>query len=265
MKRSKKTYRFVIANDNTADLYLYASIVTACNHTVIEFAKNGKELIALAEEHQPDIILCDLIMPKMNGIEACSQIKKISPNTVCIITSAFAEIKNCYKSAFHKLNGFLFSPITVHKLNLCLNQIINQNQFYVDLTYRKDFFDSIKNISTELDKLANLTKLTELTELAEIAEYTDPPELAELNKDATAHDIVLHNGKHIKINDRHILLVSAIYHSLGRDKIADSLNITEQTVDTSVKRLKHNLSVEDRIQLIKLFGEWGYVRENIEY
>ncbi|MFN5025100.1 MAG: LuxR C-terminal-related transcriptional regulator [Bacteroidota bacterium] len=48
---------------------------------------------------------------------------------------------------------------------------------------------------------------------------------------------------------------------LERNKIADKLNITEQTVDTTVKRLKQSLSVDDRIQLIRLFHDWGYLRD----
>jgi DNA-binding NarL/FixJ family response regulator len=84
--------------------------------------------------------------------------------------------------------------------------------------------------------------------------------MVKLTEGAMTYDVVLHNGKHFKINDRHGLLVSAIYHSLERNQMADSLSISEQSVDTTIKRLKQSFSLEDRIQLVKLFEGWGYVR-----
>jgi DNA-binding NarL/FixJ family response regulator len=260
MKHTQKSYSFIIANDNVSDLHMYTSIVTKSEHRILGLARDGYELLELAEKHKPDVILSDLVMPNMSGIDACTKIKKNNPTIPCIIVSAFAEMSDVYKSAYLQLNGFIFLPFTVHKLNICLNHIA-ENKRYIDLTYRRDFLTSLKEIQGELKSLRNqpeLSKLWELAELTELSEVNDPNEH---NKDAAEYDVFTHNGKQIKINHRHILLVSAIYHSLERNKIADKLNITEQTVDTTVKRLKQSLSVDDRIQLIRLFHDWGYLRD----
>lgn len=259
----QQSHTFVVANDDIAQLHLHASVVVKNNHKILALAKDGKELIELAIKHKPDFILSDLIMPKKHGIEACIQIKNVLPKTKCIISSSYHDISLFYKTAFYKLNGFLFNDITAHKLNICMQQINLHNQFYIDLTYRKDFFMAVKKIIPEIRKLTKHLDLSEITELSDLSALSENSELALLNNGAVTYDAVIHNGKSIKINDRHILLVSAIYHCLQRREIADIMHIAEHSVDTTIKRLKQSLSIDDRIKLIRLFQDWGYIRTKI--
>ena len=127
----QQSHTFVVANDDIAQLYLHASVVLKNKHQVIALANDGKELIELANKHKPDFILSDLIMPKKHGIEACMQIKNVLPKTKCIISSSYHDISLFYKTAFYKLNGFLFNDITPHKLHICMQQINLHNQFYI--------------------------------------------------------------------------------------------------------------------------------------
>lgn len=55
---------------------------------VVGEAASGKEAVALAEQHIPDVVLLDLLMPEQNGVETTRQIKEVSPRTqVVILTS----------------------------------------------------------------------------------------------------------------------------------------------------------------------------------
>lgn len=262
----KKTHTFIVANDDESQLYLHASIVAKDNHKIVAFAKDGAELISLATIHKPEYILSDLVMPHKNGIDACLHIKLSDPSIKCIITSSFRDIGALYQSAFYKLNGFLFNDITSHKLQKCLSEIAS-NKFYLDLTYRKDFLLRILELKPQLNQLAKwgeLAGISELSDLTQLPDLSDISELSDVNKTTPVFDEVEYLGKHIKINDRHILLVSAVYHCMQRQQIADLLHISESSVDTSVKRLKRSLSIEDRVSLIKLFKDWGYIKENLD-
>src|SRR5512146_3303844 len=59
--------------------------------TVVGEAENGVQAVELARATQPDIVLLDLVMPQMDGIEATSKISTCSPNSRIIILTSFGE------------------------------------------------------------------------------------------------------------------------------------------------------------------------------
>lgn len=62
------------------------------DYKVIE-ASNGREAVALYAKEKPDIVLMDVMMPLMNGIEATAEIKKIDPNAKIVAITAYASSK----------------------------------------------------------------------------------------------------------------------------------------------------------------------------
>ena len=54
-------------------------------------AKDGREAIELAQQINPDVITLDLSMPRMNGLEAASELRKIFPNTPIILFTLYGE------------------------------------------------------------------------------------------------------------------------------------------------------------------------------
>lgn len=58
---------------------------------VVGEAKNGREAVELAEQLKPDLILMDLIMPEMDGIQATERIKEISDDIEILILTSFVD------------------------------------------------------------------------------------------------------------------------------------------------------------------------------
>ncbi len=58
---------------------------------VVGAASDGREAVKLAEETSPDVVLCDLSMPEVDGIEATRQIIAANPGTRVVILTAFSE------------------------------------------------------------------------------------------------------------------------------------------------------------------------------
>lgn len=54
-------------------------------------ASSGREAVALAEKHQPDIAVVDLAMPELNGVETTRQIKQVAPNCEVLVVSGSAH------------------------------------------------------------------------------------------------------------------------------------------------------------------------------
>ncbi len=85
--------RIVIAEDHTILREgLRALFSSSSNYEVVGEAEDGREAIRCVEKIKPDLILTDLSMPRMNGMEAIREIKKRSPDTkVVVLTVHRAE------------------------------------------------------------------------------------------------------------------------------------------------------------------------------
>lgn len=79
-------------------------------------ALNGEEGLELYKEKSPDIVLTDIKMPKMNGIEMSKEIKKIKGDTPIIIMSAHSEADYLLESIEMGIDGYLLKPVDKDKL-----------------------------------------------------------------------------------------------------------------------------------------------------
>ena len=85
----KDVIRVLLADDNKAVRTVLADMLEISgNITVIGQAANGEKAVDLCVELQPDVILMDLIMPGVDGVEATRRIHQISPETPVIALSA---------------------------------------------------------------------------------------------------------------------------------------------------------------------------------
>jgi two-component system, NarL family, response regulator LiaR len=56
-------------------------------------ASDGEEAVRMAKEFTPDIIVMDIVMPRLNGVEATKQIKTVSPSSSVLILTAYSDIR----------------------------------------------------------------------------------------------------------------------------------------------------------------------------
>lgn len=79
-------------------------------------AKDGKEAIGIWKEHKPDIIITDISMPRLNGIDMASYIRAHDKDVQIIIATAHSDTEYLLKAVELQLVKYLIKPITKDKL-----------------------------------------------------------------------------------------------------------------------------------------------------
>ncbi|AZV46717.1 hypothetical protein C3L23_05350 [Nautilia sp. PV-1] len=87
----------------------------------VYIAKNGKEGLELYKKHNPDIILSDIKMPQMDGLEMAKEIKSINPDAYIILLTAFTDIEFLKQAIDLGVEGYITKPVDKKKLYQKLN------------------------------------------------------------------------------------------------------------------------------------------------
>jgi two-component system, chemotaxis family, chemotaxis protein CheY len=85
-------------------------ILQKANHAVIGEAENGKEAVELYRRLNPDIVILDITMPVMNGIEAVRAIKQMDRNAKIIICSAMGQQRMVVEAIEAGAADFIVKP-----------------------------------------------------------------------------------------------------------------------------------------------------------
>lgn len=73
-----------------------AFLETQPDISVIAEADSGDEGVRLAQEHAPDVVLMDLLMPSMNGVEATRKLKQVSPRSQVIVLTSYHQDEHIF-------------------------------------------------------------------------------------------------------------------------------------------------------------------------
>ncbi|MCL4205006.1 MAG: response regulator [Pirellulaceae bacterium] len=102
--------RIVIADDEPRMRdYMWQSL-ERLGHQVVAAARTGRELIEQCRTHQPDLIISDIKMPDMDGIEAAAQIYRSNAIPV-ILVSAFHDVELIERASRNHILAYLVKPV----------------------------------------------------------------------------------------------------------------------------------------------------------
>jgi DNA-binding NarL/FixJ family response regulator len=146
---------------------------------VVAEAGDGHEALHLIEVHQPDVVLMDIAMPKMNGLEATSRVVKECPNVRVMILSMHANEEYVLQSLRRGAMGYVLKDAAISELQLAL-RAISQGETYLSPEVSKHVIgDYLRRVGDESNCVEQLTsRQREILQL--IAEGRTTKEIAEV-------------------------------------------------------------------------------------
>jgi two-component system, response regulator PdtaR len=110
-----KSLRVLIADDDGLTLMLLRKILSSFGHAVVAEAGDGQQAVCLARETNPDLVILDVRMPVMDGLEAARQVQAQAP-VPTIFLSAHTESGLGSEAAAAGANAYVVKPFTAEQL-----------------------------------------------------------------------------------------------------------------------------------------------------
>ena len=210
-----QSIRLLVAEDHELSRNgLIFSLQKKTNIQILGEAVNGKAAVELALELQPDIILMDIGMPIMDGIQAARNIKQLAPQIKILMLTSRQNREEVYASLATGAEGYCLKDVKLERL-VQIIQLVAEGAIYLDPQIAQMLMDIIPN-----KPIVPTEKLLEEVAPQYKADLTD-----------REHEVLqlLVNGK-------------------SNQEIANILCVTIHTAKAHVSNIIQKLSVDDRTQ-----------------
>ena len=121
---ASKPPKILIADDNDLMRSLLRGILRSENYNTINEAKNGLQAVAAVDQHRPDLVFLDVMMPEMDGLEALRAIKEKYPATLVVMITGNPSKENVEESIQNGASGFIIKPFNSAKVLDTLNRVL---------------------------------------------------------------------------------------------------------------------------------------------
>jgi DNA-binding NarL/FixJ family response regulator len=193
------------------------SMVLSMNNDIeiVSSAKDGREAIFLTKKYMPDVILMDIQMPLLNGVEAIKLIKKDYESVKIIILTTFNDDEYIYDGVRSGASGYLLKDTPPSDIASAIRTVYSGGSIIQP------------SITTKL-----LKKFSEMTE-----DYVGKSLGVTPNKLTSS------------LTKREREIVELVAHGKNNNEISEVLFISEGTVKNNLTRVLNKLNLRDRTQL----------------
>jgi DNA-binding NarL/FixJ family response regulator len=215
--------RVVIADDQTLVRRGFRLILNSADIPVVAEAANGREAIAAARKHRPDVVLMDIRMPELDGLEATRRILAGSTSgedVRIIILTTFDLDQYVYAALAAGASGFLLKDVSPEHL-IAAVQLVRTGDALL-----------APSITRRL-----------------VERFAPRPGLA---AGAPGRDLSV-------LTPRELEVLGLIARGMSNAELAAALTLSEATVKTHVARILTKLGLRDRVQAVVLAYETGLV------
>jgi DNA-binding NarL/FixJ family response regulator len=152
-----KSTRVILADDHAlvrAGIRLLLEKIPSVE--VVAEAGDGREALALVKKHRPTVVLMDIAMPELNGLEAAARITKDFPGVKVIILSMHVNEEYVRQAFRAGASGYLLKDGTLAELELAIESVSSSGTFLSPRISRRvieSYFERVGNNSSPLEHL----------------------------------------------------------------------------------------------------------------
>jgi signal transduction histidine kinase/DNA-binding NarL/FixJ family response regulator len=196
---------------------------------VMDIVGNGKAAIEVCERDVPDVILMDIHMPVMNGVDATRHIKQYWPDVKIVILTTFQDVQNAAEAISLGAEGYLLKSIQPRYLVEAIRIVRSGGTL----------------ISMETAKM-----------LVDRKEELQPVGFQSSNKDSDIAQFTPEQGHPLfTLNDKEIEIVQLLSEGIKYKEIAQRLHYSEGTIKNYVSTIYSKLNVDNRMQAVRKMQE----------
>ena len=205
---------------------------------VVGAASNGVELLELLEHQEADVILMDVRMPGMDGVQATKAVKNKYPEMKIIILTTFDDDEYVLNGLKYGASGYLLKGMSIPDLSAAIRKVVSGGAM----------------LNTEI--VTKVVKLfSNITAAGQPARPTIEDEEFTIAVDSQG-------AKELTRMERNI--VRLVGHGMSNREIAEKMNFSEGTVRNTVSLILSKLALRDRTQLAIWAVQTGLARERLE-
>jgi DNA-binding NarL/FixJ family response regulator len=190
---------------------------------VVGEAQDGRQAVALVKKLHPAVVLMDIAMPLLNGLEATRQIRKDFPDTKVLILSAHSDDAYVEQVAELGAAGFLLKQTSAHVLATAIREVQKGNTFYSPSIFKRVHDRCQKS----LDRGGNFKK------------------------------------KENRLSSREVEVLQLIAEGMPNKQVAVELGVSFKTVDKHRQHLMSKLNIHDVAGLTRYAIAEGIIESNV--
>jgi DNA-binding NarL/FixJ family response regulator len=231
--------RIVIADDHPLFRSALRTLLEDSEEAeVIAEATDGKETLELSRRLEPDLVLMDVIMPKMDGVAATRAIKAELPRTIVLMMTASEDLEHLLSALRAGAGGYVLKSADPEQITEAVRKAL-EGEFPLD-----------QEVATRL-----LLRLSQEKQERQVEEWMSPVPEAPTTQERGTPPATANR----KLSPREVEVLRLIAHGRTNEQIARELLLSTSTVKNHVGQILSKLGASDRTQATIMAIEMGLI------
>lgn len=209
---------------------LRSFLETQPNLEVVAEANNGREALNLIKDTQPDIVLMDITMPDMDGMEATKKLKKMYPNCQVLVLTVHSDKQYFMKMLEAGASGYITKQAAADELISAI-QAVADGHLYLQPALARWLLEDYQRLVKDVGP-------------------PEPEEESEKDKNAVDLDI---------LSERERQVLELVGEGLNNNEIGEQLKLSPKTIARHRERIMKKLNMHSRTELVKFAIRTGLI------